>query len=53
MKPDGGLTFLVIEGGPKFAEGPQTQFWGRGSSLFHPKGAASFSIQAFLKKKAI
>ena len=22
----GGLTFLVIEGGPKFAEGPQTQF---------------------------
>ena len=26
MKPDGGLTFLVIEGGPKFAEGPQTQF---------------------------
>ena len=51
MKPDGGLTFLVIEGGPKFDEGPQTQFWGRGSSLFHPKGAASFSIQNFLKKK--
>lgn len=37
LKPDGGLTFLVNDGGVL--------------SPFHPKGGASFSIQDLLKKR--